>query len=99
MRKGFAGVGLTLSTIIVGVSIVSDQTIAMGLLMLSCISFGIYTSSLWSMTQTIAGPMAAGKWTGLQNFVGNLAGVVAPWLTGVVLEKPASFSGPSCCRR
>jgi ACS family D-galactonate transporter-like MFS transporter len=91
VRKGFAGVGLTLSIVIIGVSIVSDQTIAMTLLMLSCAAFGIYTCSLWSITQTIAGPMAAGKWTGLQNFMGNLAGVVAPWLTGVVLEKTGEF--------
>jgi MFS transporter, ACS family, D-galactonate transporter len=91
VRKGFAGVGLTLSIVIIGVSIVSDQKIAMALLMLSCVAFGMYTCSLWSITQTIAGPMAAGKWTGLQNFTGNLAGVVAPWLTGVVLEKTGEF--------
>ena len=59
--------------------------------MFACLSFGIYTCSLWSITQTIAGPLAAGKWTGLQNFMGNLAGVVAPWLTGVVLEKTGEF--------
>jgi MFS transporter, ACS family, D-galactonate transporter len=91
VRKGFAGVGLTLSTVILGVAIAPDQTIAMAFLMLSCLSFGIYTCSLWSITQTIAGPMAAGKWTGLQNFVGNLAGVVAPWLTGIVLERTGEF--------
>jgi sugar phosphate permease len=91
VRKGFAGVGLTLSTIIIGVSVVADQRMAMALLILACVSFGIYTCSLWSITQTIAGPMAAGKWTGLQNFVGNLAGVVAPWLTGVVLERTGEF--------
>jgi MFS family permease len=91
VRKGFAVVGLSLSTVILGVSIAPNQTIAMAFLMLSCIAFGIYTCSLWSITQTIAGPMAAGKWTGLQNFVGNLAGVVAPWLTGVVLDKTGEF--------
>jgi len=91
VRKGFAGVGLTLSTVIIGVPIASNETVAMTFLILSCVSFGIYTCSLWTMTQTIAGPMAAGKWTGLQNFVGNLAGVVAPWLTGVVLEKTGEF--------
>jgi ACS family D-galactonate transporter-like MFS transporter len=91
VRKAFAGVGLTLSTVIIGVAVVSDPTIAMGLLMLSCVSFGIYTSSLWSITQTLAGPFAAGRWTGLQNFMGNLAGVVAPWLTGFVLQKTGEF--------
>jgi len=41
-------------------------------------------SNIWAITQTLAGPYAAGRWTGLQNFVGNLAGVVAPALTGFV---------------
>jgi MFS family permease len=91
VRKTFAGVGLTASTVILGVAIVPDRTTAMVLLMLSCISFGVYTCSLWSITQTIAGPLAAGKWTGVQNFTGNLAGVVAPWLTGVVLDKTGEF--------
>jgi MFS family permease len=91
VRKTFAGIGLTASTVILGVAIVPDRTTAMVLLMASCVSFGVYTCSLWSITQTIAGPLAAGKWTGVQNFIGNLAGVVAPWLTGVVLDKTGEF--------
>ena len=34
---------------------------------------------------------AAGRWTGFQNFVGNLAGVVAPALTGFVLQRTGHF--------
>ena len=92
VRKGFAGVGLTLSTIIIGVSIVSDPEDCDGPAdARPALRSAFITCSLWSITQTIAGPMAAGKWTGLQNFIGNLAGVVAPWLTGVVLEKTGEF--------
>ena len=39
----------------------------------------------------MAGPLAAGRWTSLMNGVGNLAGIVAAWLTGVVVEKTHSF--------
>jgi MFS family permease len=91
VRKTFAGVGLSLSTIILPVCFVSDPDMAMWLLMLACVSFGIFTCSLWAITQSIAGPLAAGKWTGLQNGVGNMAGWVAPWLTGVVLDKTGEF--------
>jgi MFS transporter, ACS family, D-galactonate transporter len=48
-------------------------------------------SNLWAVTQTLAGAGTAGRWTGLQNFVGNLAGVVAPALTGIVVDRTGHF--------
>jgi MFS transporter, ACS family, D-galactonate transporter len=33
----------------------------------------------------------AGKWTGLQNFVGNFAGIIAPSLTGWVVGRTGQF--------
>jgi MFS family permease len=91
VRKTFAGVGLCLSTIIFPVSIIRDDTIAMPLLMLSCLFFGIYTSNVYAITQTMAGPRAAGKWTGFQNGFANLAGVAAPWLTGFIVQQTGRF--------
>lgn len=49
------------------------------------------TSNHWAITQTIAGPPAAGKWTGLENAFGNLAGVAAPWITGVIVSATGQF--------
>ena len=91
VRKSFAGIGLTFSTIILPVVWTRETGPAMALLILACISFGIYTSNLWAITQTLAGPRAAGKWTGFQNGFGNLAGVAAPWLTGWVVDKTGQF--------
>jgi len=42
----------------------------------------------------LAGPQAAGRWTGLQNGFANLAGVVAPALTGFAVERTGSFVAP-----
>ena len=39
----------------------------------------------------MAGPLAAGRWTSIQNGVGNLSGIAAPWVTGVVVEKTGAF--------
>jgi len=55
------------------------------------LSLGILTSNMWAITQTLAGPQAAGNWSGIQNAVGNLGGVVAPYLTGVIMARPGSF--------
>jgi MFS family permease len=39
----------------------------------------------------LAGPLAAGRWTGVQNFVGNMAGWVAPVLTGFLVDRTGRF--------
>jgi MFS family permease len=63
----------------------------MVLLMLACVAYGVFASSHWAITQTLAGPLAAGKWSGLQNFVANLSGVIAPAITGVVVDRTGQF--------
>jgi len=63
----------------------------MGLFWLASFAFGLTTANHWAVTQTIAGPAVAGKWTGMQNCFGNLAGVVAPWLTGQIVDVTGSF--------
>ena len=91
IRKSFSGIGLSLSTIIVLVAVVRDENVAMALLFTSCICYGIFAPNLFAMTQTMAGPRAAGKWTGFQNGFGNLAGVAAPWVTGWVVQESGNF--------
>jgi len=41
----------------------------------------------FAMSQILAGPGASGRWVGIQNAVGNLAGVIAPALTGLLVEE------------
>ena len=61
------------------------------LLLISCFCFGIYTANVFAITQTLAGPRAAGKWTSLQNGFANLAGVAAPWLTGFIVQRTGEY--------
>jgi len=70
---------------------IEDHTAAMALLVLACVAFGTYTSNLFAIKQTLAGPRAAGKWTSFQNAFGNFAGVLASWLTGKVVDQTGSF--------
>ena len=91
VRKTVVVAGLGGSTVILPVAAVQDLTLSIALLMLACVSFGVYVSNHWAITQTLAGPLAAGRWTSLQNGVGNLSGIVAPWLTGVVVERTGTF--------
>ncbi|MBI3667023.1 MAG: MFS transporter [Acidobacteria bacterium] len=91
VRKTFAITGLLMGTLMLPAAIVANMAVSMTLLIVACLSFGLFTSNLWAITQTLAGPEAAGKWTGIQNGIGNLAGVTAPFLTGVIVSKTGSF--------
>jgi ACS family D-galactonate transporter-like MFS transporter len=91
VRKFCAITGLSLATSIVTVTVVKGSTASMACLMFACISYGVFASSHWAIAQTIAGPTAAGKWTGLQNCLANFAGVAAPAVTGFAVEKTGSF--------
>jgi cyanate permease len=61
------------------------------LLLLAFAAGGMCGSNIWAITQTLAGPKMAGRWTGVQNFLGNLAGVIAPAVTGFVIDYTGRF--------
>jgi len=91
IRKTCVVSGLSLSTVVVMVVIVKGPLASMVFLMFACLAYGVFASSHWSISQTISGPAAAGKWTGLQNCIANMAGVAAPAITGLVVEKTGQF--------
>lgn len=91
IRKSFIIVGLLCQTLLLPAGMAPSDTVSMGLFIVACFLFGLTTANHWAVTQTIAGPAVAGKWTGMQNAFGNLAGVTAPWLTGYILENTKSF--------
>lgn len=92
VRKTFVTAGLCgCAFFLMPSAIAENQVISMALLMLSAFAFGLFSSNHWAITQTLAGPLAAGKWTGLQNCAGNLAGVVAPIVTGFIVQRTGSF--------
>jgi MFS family permease len=53
--------------------------------------FGTQTPNIFALSQTLGGPRAAGQWMGIQNMVGNLAGVAAPLITGFVLDSTGKY--------
>jgi len=91
VRKIFTGGGTALAGIFLGLAVLRGPGSSVAALILGVIFFGVLSSNVWAITQTLAGPQAAGRWTGFQNFVGNLAGVVAPALTGYVLQRTGHF--------
>jgi predicted MFS family arabinose efflux permease len=92
VRKTFTVGGLLLCTVLfLPAVLVSNAMAAIVLLTAACLAFGMTSSNVWTITQTLAGPGGAGRWTGMQNAVGNLAGIVAPWLTGYIVARTGAF--------
>ena len=54
---------------------------------------GLMSPLIFTTTQALAGPSAAGRWMGAQNVLGNTAGMVAPAVTGVIVQATGSFAG------
>jgi MFS family permease len=53
---------------------------------------GLLVPAIWASAQTLAGPGAAARWMGVQNFFTNLAGISAPVITGVVVDRTGTFA-------
>jgi MFS family permease len=56
------------------------------------VGIGIWTPALFASVQTLAGPHATGRWMGIQNCIGNLAGMTAPIVTGMVVDRTGHFA-------
>lgn len=91
VRKTFTGGGIALSGIFLWLAVIGGPKLCVLAITLGISFFGVFGSNLWAIAQTLAGPQAAGRWTGFQNSFGNLAGILAPALTGYVLEKTGHF--------
>jgi sugar phosphate permease len=77
-----AGVGLCLLAL-------SGAGAAAGaaLLLATGLADGLNSPSVGALTQRFAGPLATGRWMGFQNALSNTAGVIAPALTGWLVER------------
>jgi ACS family D-galactonate transporter-like MFS transporter len=89
MVLGHVGIGISLAA-----TVFTHGAMFIVMLALTGIFLGISVCNSWAIAQTLAGPLAAGRWTGLQNFVGNFAGWVAPALTGILADRTGSFRWP-----
>jgi len=75
---------------IAGCAFVEPQ-LAVWLLGIAGIFFGLSTPALYTLTATIPGPRAGGRWAGAQAVAGQLAGIVSPVITGLLIDRTGSY--------
>src|SRR5262249_12602920 len=92
-RKSIIGTGLCVSTVLViAAAFVEQSWLAVTLLTLCVGSLRLATGSVNSYPIDLAPRPMVGALTGLQNFFGNIGGLLAPIVTGYIVNATGSFS-------
>src|SRR5206468_3956321 len=92
VRKCFVVAGLFMGTLVVPAALVEDRVLCVTLLVAASLCYGMCSSNLWAITQTLAGPAASGKWTGLPNGFRHLAGEAAAFVAAALAAAVGGIS-------
>lgn len=90
-RKTASGIGYTWASIALAAMAFSGPRSYVWCLLAVAVGCGFSNAGTFAIGQTLAGPRAAGKWIGMQNCIGNMAGVIGPALTGWLVDRTGNF--------
>jgi MFS family permease len=91
VRKSVLVVGMLLGLAIVGATRTNDPRWALLWLSVSLGGLAAAAPVGWSLPSLIAPKGGVGAVSGLMNFAVNLMGIAAPIITGVIIQRTASF--------
>jgi len=91
VRKSAMAIGHTIAAIGLAGCALSGSHSYLLFLMTIAMGSGTAGSGVFAFSQTLAGPRVAGRWTGMQNGMGNFAGVIGPALTGFAVDWTGDF--------
>ncbi len=89
-RKGIVTFAFCTGLFLIPAARVADAHTAI-LLIIGGSLVGLATGNLLVILQDCAPPDEVGVWTGVENFVGNLAGIAAPIVTGLLISWTGSY--------
>jgi len=76
---------------------VGSRPVALAAMFAVLILIGASSAGVYTVSQILAGPRAAGRWVGIQNSLGNLSGAIAPWITGLIIDRTGHFTLAFVC--
>jgi MFS family permease len=91
VRKSFLGAGAAIGAVCILGCAIAGAGASVILFGVACAAFGLVSPNIYAVGQSLAGEQAAGRWVGIQNCIGNIAGLIAPLLTGVLVDRTGSF--------
>ncbi len=89
-RKGIVTIGFLFGLLIIPAARVATAGAAIALIVGSGL-VGLATANLIVILQSCAPPGEVGLWTGFENFFGNIGGILAPLVTGLLIKWTGSF--------
>jgi MFS transporter, ACS family, D-galactonate transporter len=89
-RKGIVTFAFATGLFLIPAARVAEANTAIILIILGSL-VGLATGNLLVILQDCAPPDEVGVWTGVENFVGNLAGIAAPIVTGLLISWTGSY--------
>jgi MFS transporter, ACS family, D-galactonate transporter len=92
VRKFILVLGLVLALGVVGATTTTNPTVAIFWLSIAVVGISISAPVSWSIPSLIAPKGLVGTVAGFMNFIGNIAGIAAPILTGYIYDKTGSFT-------
>src|SRR5262249_47375157 len=72
----------------------SSKSVTIFFAVFSLSGLGLTTANYWALTQTLMPASAIGRVAGIQNTAANLAGIAAPWITGLMVQRTDAFRAP-----
>lgn len=90
VTKGFVAGGFAIGLLIIPAAIVDSTAASIGLLLAASFS-GVGLGCLISFPKICAREGEVALWVGIMNAAGNLGGVIAPLVTGVVVQRTGSY--------
>jgi MFS family permease len=69
-----------------------NKPVALSAMFIYQILCGASSPGVYAMSEILAGPKASGRWVGVQNTMGSLAGVVSPSVTGFIIQRTGHFT-------
>lgn len=91
VRRGFTIAGFVMAATQTLSVFTQSQELMIFFTVASLCGLGLATANYWALTQTF---MPGALPVAIQNTAANLAGVVAPWLTGWLIKQTGSFDAP-----
>lgn len=89
-RKGIVTVAFCTGLLLIPAARAASAEAAI-LLVVAGSLVGLATGNLLVILQCCAPPGEVGAWTGVENFVGNIAGILAPIVTGLLIARTGSY--------
>ena len=90
VTKALIAAGFALGLLVIPAALVESPSVSIAFLLGASLS-GIACGNMLAVPRICAPDDEVALWTGVQNFVGNIGGVLAPAITGLVIARTGSY--------